>query len=139
MIRRVNCHIVLIELQVQCKFQQASVELTEPPKCLCTYTVGTECPVNKESTYIIKKNYVSEELHHLTFFCLFLFFVFLEGKWKRRRLLCLLLMKSPKTIFKIHLCSKMDLCSGYLILETVHFLSTALITCSIATFDFEFD
>lgn len=70
MIRRVTCHTVLIKLQVQCKFQQPSVEQTEPPKSLCTYTVGTECPVNKESTYIIKTNYVSEVLHHLIFHCL---------------------------------------------------------------------
>lgn len=98
-IRRVTCHTVLIELQVQCKFQQPSVEQTEPPKSLCTYTVGTECPVNKESTYIIKTNYMSEVLHHLIFHCLFLFFVFLEAKWKRRRMLCLLLMKSTKFFF----------------------------------------
>jgi len=82
----------------------ASLLNKQSPKSVCTYTAGTQCQINKENTYIIRKNYMSEMLNHLKFPRLFLFFVSVVGNWKGRRMLYLLLMKNTKKFIKIHLC-----------------------------------
>lgn len=104
-IRRATCHTILSQLQaiLECKFQQP-VCWTKSPKYVCTFTAGTQCQINKENTYIIRKNYMSEILHHLTLPCVFPFFVSLVGNWKGRRMLYLLLMRNTKKFLKIQLC-----------------------------------